>query len=545
MNLKAEKIRLSILDTTLRDGQQTQGVDFSVDAKKTIARALDELGVDYVEGGWPGANPVDDAFFRDAPTLKTASMTAFGMTKRVGISASNDTVLGAVIGAGAPTVCLVGKTHDFHVTTALETTLEENLAAIRQSVAHVIAQGREAMFDAEHFFDGFKANPDYALDCVAAAAEAGARWVVLCDTNGGTLPHEVREIVAEVIERVPGDRLGIHTHNDTEHAVANTLAAIDAGVRHLQGTLNGLGERCGNANLVTLIPTLLLKEPYASRYELGVDPSKLGGLTKLSRMLDRLLDRAPDPHAPYVGQAAFAHKAGLHASAILKDPTTYEHIPPQTVGNARVVPMSSQAGRANLRQRLAEAGVEVDREDPRLGRLLERVKELEESGYAYDSAEASFVVLAHDFLGLSKSFFDVERFRVSIERRNNAVGQMVTVSEAVVVIVDGEGQRLISAAQSPVDPDSPDHGPVDALARALQKDLGSYQGYIEDLELVDFRVRIIGRGTDAVTRVWIDSQDGQGQLWTSMGVSANVVDASFQALVDAIRFKLIRDGAPG
>ncbi len=262
-------------------------------------------------------------------------------------------------------------------------------------------------------------------------------------------------------------------------------------------------------------------------------------------MLDRLLDRAPDPHAPYVGQAAFAHKAGLHASAILKDPTTYEHIPPQTVGNARVVPMSSQAGRANLRQRLAEAGVEVDREDPRLGRLLERVKELEESGYAYDSAEASFVVLAHDFLGLSKSFFDVERFRVSIERRNNAVGQMVTVSEAVVVIVDGEGQRLISAAQSPVDPDSPDHGPVDALARALQKDLGSYQGYIEDLELVDFRVRIIGRGTDAVTRVWIDSQDGQGQLWTSMGVSANVVDASFQALVDAIRFKLIRDGAPG
>ncbi|MEM8754748.1 MAG: citramalate synthase, partial [Pseudomonadota bacterium] len=386
--------RLSLFDTTLRDGQQTQGVDFSGDDKRKIALALDGLGIDYVEGGWPGANPTDSDFFAAAPKLKAATFTAFGMTKRAGRSAANDEVLAEVVNAGTPAVCLVGKSHDYHVDKALGITLDENLANIRDSVAHLVAEGREALFDAEHFFDGYKANPDYALRCLDAAMEAGARWVVLCDTNGGTLPAEMAEIVGAVAERVPGDRLGIHTHNDTETAVAGSLAAVDAGARQIQGTLNGLGERCGNANLVSLIPTLLLKEPWRSRFEIGVTEDRLPQLTAASRMLDELLNRAPNRHAAYVGAAAFAHKAGLHASAIVKDPSTYEHVPPEAVGNERIVPMSNQAGRSNLLRRLAEAGIEAEEDDPRLGALLRDVKEKEDQGFSYDSAAASFQLLA-------------------------------------------------------------------------------------------------------------------------------------------------------
>ncbi|CUH76741.1 2-isopropylmalate synthase [Tropicibacter naphthalenivorans] len=535
------KEKLYLYDTTLRDGQQTQGVQFSTAEKHRIVEALDALGVDYIEGGWPGANPTDSAFFDEVGKTR-AVMTAFGMTKRAGRSAENDDVLAAVTNAGTPAVCLVGKTHDFHVTTALGISLEENRENIRASVAHLVALGREALFDAEHFFDGYKANPEYALACLREALEAGARWIVLCDTNGGTLPHEIGAIVREVIAAgIPGARLGIHTHNDTEMAVAGSLAAVDAGARQIQGTLNGLGERCGNANLTALIPTLLLKEPYASRFDTGVTAEALKGLTRVARMLDDILNRVPAKQVAYVGASAFAHKAGLHASAILKDPTTYEHIEPGLVGNRRVVPMSNQAGQSNLRRRLADAGLSVEKGDPALARILDRVKAREAEGYSYDTAQASFELLAREELGQLPEFFEVKRYRVTVERRKNKYDRMVSLSEAVVVVKVG-GEKKLSVSES-MDDCGNDRGPVNALAKALAKDLGPYQSMIDDMRLVDFKVRITQGGTEAVTRVIIDSEDGQGRRWATVGVSANIVDASFEALLDAVRWKLIRDGA--
>jgi 2-isopropylmalate synthase len=537
------RARLSLFDTTLRDGQQTQGVDFSADDKRRIARALDALGIDYVEGGWPGANPTDSDFFREPGTLGRATLTAFGMTKRAGRSAENDEVLAEVINAGTPAVCLVGKSHVFHVETALGITRAENLENIRASVRRLTDLGREALFDAEHFFDGFEADADYALACLDAAMEGGARWVVLCDTNGGTMPDRAAEVVAQVCARIPGIHVGIHAHDDTGQAVAVSLAAVLAGARQVQGTLNGLGERCGNANLCTIIPTLMLKAPFRDRFETGVDEAGLASLTRVSRMLDDVLNRQPNRHAPYVGAAAFAHKAGLHASAILKDPSTYEHIPPETVGNARVIPMSNQAGRSNLIRRLAEAGIETAPDDPRLSTLLAEVKEREDRGYAYDSAQASFELLAREHLGQTPAFFAVERFRVTVERRHNAVGEEVTVSEAVVV-VNVDGERMISASES-LDPVSKrDQGPVNALVRALKRDLGKYQAYIDDMTLTDFKVRILTGGAEAVTRVLIEHRDSRGARWSTVGVSANIVDASAQALLDAVTWKLIRDQAP-
>lgn len=533
------KERLYLYDTTLRDGQQTQGVQFSTAEKITIATALDALGVDYIEGGWPGANPTDSAFFDTAPKTR-AKMTAFGMTKRAGFSAENDDVLAAVMNAGTDTVCLVGKTHDFHVTTALGISLEENTDNIARSIRHLVDQGREALFDAEHFFDGFRANPDYALTAVKAAYDAGARWIVLCDTNGGTMPAEVGRITAEVIAAgISGDHLGIHTHNDTENAVACSLAAVDAGARQIQGTLNGLGERCGNANLTTLIPILLLKEPYASAYDTGISLEGLAGLTRISRSLDEILNRVPMKQAAFVGSSAFAHKAGLHASAILKDPTTYEHIPPELVGNARIIPMSNQAGQSNLRRRLESAGLTIAKGDPALGLILDQVKAREADGYSYDTAQASFELLARQALGQMPDLFEVKRYRVTVERRKNKYDQMVSLSEAVVVIkVDGE--KRLSVSES-MDKDGCDRGPVNALSKALVKDLGQYSAMLEDMHLVDYKVRITQGGTEAVTRVIIDSEDGQGRRWSTVGVSANIVDASFEALLDAIRWKLIRD----
>ncbi|MEP3440444.1 MAG: citramalate synthase [Sulfitobacter sp.] len=535
------KQRLSLYDTTLRDGQQTQGVQFSTEEKVTIAAALDALGVDYIEGGWPGANPTDSAFFDAAPKT-SARMTAFGMTKRNGMSAENDDVLAAVMNAGTASVCLVGKTHEFHVKTALGITLAENTENIAKSIAHLVAQGREALFDAEHFFDGYKSNPAYALEAIRAAYDAGARWVVLCDTNGGTLPSEISRITAEVIAAgISGDRLGIHTHDDTENAVACTLAAIDAGARQLQGTLNGLGERCGNANLTTLIPILKLKEPYASLYEIGVSEDALKALTRTSRMLDEILNRVPQKQAGFVGSSAFAHKAGLHASAILKDPSTYEHIDPAVVGNARIIPMSNQAGQSNLRRRLSSAGLEVAKGDPALAQILDEVKAREAEGYSFDTAQASFELLARRVLGEMPDLFEVKRYRVTVERRKNKYDRMISLSEAVVVVkVDGE--KRLSVSES-MDETGSDRGPVNALSRALVKDLGRYSEYLEDWRLVDFKVRITQGGTEAVTRVIIDSEDGQGRRWSTVGVSANIVDASFEALADAIRWKLIRDKA--
>ncbi|MGR3618042.1 MAG: citramalate synthase [Roseovarius sp.] len=535
------KTRLTLYDTTLRDGQQTQGVQFSTQEKTQIAEMLDTLGLDYIEGGWPGANPTDSAFFDAAPQTR-ARMTAFGMTKRAGRSAENDEVLAAVLNAGTKSVCLVGKTHVFHVETALGITLKENLDNIARSIAHLVAQGREALFDAEHFFDGYKADPAYALSCLHAAHDAGARWIVLCDTNGGTLPAEIAEITRAVIaDGIPGAHLGIHTHNDTETAVAGSLAAVEAGARQIQGTLNGLGERCGNANLTALIPTLLLKEPYASRYETGITLDALKTLTRASRTLDDILNRVPMRQAAYVGASAFAHKAGLHASAILKDPSTYEHVDPELTGNARIIPMSNQAGQSNLRRRLAEAGIEVAPGDPALAAILDEIKDREDQGYSYDTAQASFELLARRALGRLPQFFEVKRYKVTVERRKNKRNQMVSLSEAVVVVKIGEA-KMLSVSES-MDETGSDRGPVNALSKALAKDLGPYQQFIDDIHLVDFKVRITQGGTEAVTRVVIDSEDSTGRRWSTVGVSPNIVDASFEALLDAITWKLVHEGA--
>ncbi len=527
--------RIYLYDTTLRDGAQTSGIDFSVEDKKAIARALDRLGIDYVEGGWPGANPGDSSFFADPPQMDRARLSAFGMTRRAGRSASNDPGLQAVLDVSAPVVCLVGKTWDFHVRLALGVSEEENLTLIADSIRACRERGKEVLFDAEHFFDGYKANPDHALACVRTACEAGARWVVLCDTNGGSQPAEIRRIVTDVIAHVPGDRLGIHCHNDTEQAVANSLAAVEAGVRQIQGTINGLGERCGNANLCTILPTLMLKEEYAGRFETGVSEEGLKLLTSTSRLLDELLNRAPNRHQPYVGASAFAHKGGLHVSAVLKDPRSYEHVPPEAVGNERHILVSDQAGRSNILARLAEVGIDLDAKDPRVDKLLNAVKEREFKGYSYDGADASFELMARRVLGQVPEYFRVERFRVLVERRYNAKGVLVSVSEATVK-AQVDDREYLSVAEGT--------GPVNALDLALRKDLGKYSRYIEGLRLVDFKVRIFDGGTDAVTRVLIESCDETGRRWFTVGVSANIVDASFVALLDSLNYKLYIDRAP-
>src|SRR4051794_24007678 len=365
--------RLYLFDTTLRDGAQTNGVDFTLTDKIAIIRMLDELGIDYVEGGYPGANPTDTQLFSEERELDT-TFTAFGMTRRPGRSTSNDPGLVALLEAKADAICFVAKSWDYHVRVALETTLEENLASIRDSVRAAKAKGREVLLDCEHFFDGYKANPQFALACAKTAYDEGARWVVLCDTNGGALPHEVETIVGEVVKVIPGDHVAIHAHNDTEQAVANSLAAVRAGARQIQGTLNGLGERCGNANLVSIIPTLKLKPQFADKFDIGISEAKLKTLAHVSHMLDEMLNRAPNRHAPYVGDSAFATKAGIHASAIVKDPATYEHVVPDTVGNSRKLLVSDQAGKSNVLAELERIGMRVSKDDSRLTRLLDEVK---------------------------------------------------------------------------------------------------------------------------------------------------------------------------
>ncbi|MCV9965876.1 citramalate synthase [Pararhizobium sp. BT-229] len=526
------KERIHLFDTTLRDGQQTPGIDFSVEDKIAIATLLDEFGMDYVEGGYPGANPTDTEFFSKKRT-KNARFVAFGMTKRAGVSASNDPGLTSLLQAQSDAICLVAKSWDYHVRVALGCSNEENLESIQASVEAVVASGKEAMIDCEHFFDGYKANPAYALACAKTAFDAGARWVVLCDTNGGTQPPEIRDIVAAVIAHgVPGANLGIHAHNDTGQAVANSLAAVEAGVRQIQGTLNGIGERCGNANLVTLIPTLALKDAYNSRFETAIDADRLQELTQLSHSFDELLNRSPDHQMPYVGASAFATKAGIHASALLKDPRTYEHVTPESVGNLRKVMVSDQGGKANFINALKRRGILVSKDDPKLDKLISIVKEREATGYAYEGADASFAILAQRILGSVPDFFLVESFRVMVERRFDANGNLKTVSEAVVkVSVDGESTMSVAEG----------HGPVNALDLALRKDLGKYQSEIEDLELVDYKVRILNGGTEAITRVLIESVDAAGARWWTVGVSDNIIDASFQALMDSIVFKLLKN----
>ncbi|TIL43364.1 citramalate synthase [Mesorhizobium sp.] len=524
--------RLYLFDTTLRDGQQTPGIDFSVEDKIAIAGLLDGFGVDYIEGGYPGANPTDTAFFAKHRTA-TAKFVAFGMTKRAGASASNDPGLAALVQSKSDAICFVAKSWDYHVRVALGCTNEENLEAIKASVEAAIGSAKEALVDCEHFFDGFKANPAYALACARTAYDAGARWVVLCDTNGGTQPSEVRTIVEKIIEAgIPGDHLGIHAHDDTGQAVANSLAAVEAGVRQIQGTLNGIGERCGNANLISIVPTLALKPAFSSRFETGISAEALAGISRLSRAFDELLNRAPEAQAPYVGGSAFATKAGIHASALAKEPATYEHVPPEAVGNRRRVMVSDQGGKANFLAELKRRGIEMPKDDHRLDALISVVKEREAEGYAYEGADASFELLARKMLHGLPEFFSVTSFRCMVERRFDANGQLKTVSEAIVkVLVDGEEKMSVAEG----------HGPVNALDIALRKDLGKFQNEIADLELADFKVRILNGGTEAITRVLIESHDATGARWWTVGVSENIIDASFQALMDSIVYKLMKN----
>jgi 2-isopropylmalate synthase len=524
--------RVYLYDSTLRDGAQTQGVDFSPADKIAIARELDRLGIDYIEGGWPGANPTDDAFFAEAPVLTRARLAAFGMTRRAGRSAANDPGLQALMVPSAKVITMVGKAWDFQVEVALGIALEENLRMIGESVALVKSRVSEVMLDAEHFFDGYRANPQYALECVSVAYAAGARWVVLCDTNGGALPHEIEEIVGAVCKVVPGSHVGVHCHNDSDNAVANSLAAVRAGARQVQGSLNGLGERCGNANLVSVIPNLVLK----MGYETGVSPNDLTKLTHVSRSLDERLNRAPNRNAPYVGESAFAHKGGLHVSAVEKDPRCYEHIAPELVGNRRHIVVSDQAGRSNILARFREIGLDVEPSDPRLAQLVEEVKLREYNGYAYDGAEASFELLARRILAGLPEFFRLFSFRVIDERRWNAKNELVTLSEATIK-ADVKGSLLMAVAEG--------NGPVSALDAALRKVLTPEYPLLADLRLVDYKVRILNpkAGTGALTRVMIESADHHGERWSTVGVSTNIIDASYNALHDSITYLLIRDGA--
>ena len=515
--------KLSLFDTTLRDGQQTPGVTFSLEDKLAVIAMLDKLGVNYIEGGYPGGNPTDNALFAEARMSK-ATFTAFGMTKRAGRSVSNDPGLQTLLQANSKAICFVAKSWDYHVRVALGCTNAENLESINESVKAAKSAGKEVLVDCEHFFDGYKANPDYATACATAAYDAGARWVVLCDTNGGTLPPEVSQIVSTLTKIIPGSHLGIHAHNDTEQAVANSLAAVDAGVRQIQGTLTGIGERCGNANLISLIGTLGLKPVYTSRFEISADLSQL---THVSRAFDELLNRAPFAQAPYVGKSAFATKAGIHASAIAKEPETYEHVKPESVGNRRAILISDQAGRSNLISELQRIGLAVAKDDARLDHLLRLVKEREAQGYAYDGADASFELLARRTLGTVPHYFDVLSFQVNVGQRDGAM-----YSEAHVKVKVGD-DVLISAGEG--------NGPVSALDVALRKDLGKYQRFIENMDLVDYKVRILNGGTSATTRVMIESRDDKGQRWFTVGVSPNIVEASFQALLDAITFKLLKE----
>ena len=523
--------RIYLYDTTLRDGGQTQGIDFAVADKVAIAAMLDQLGIDYVEGGWPGANPTDDGFFADPPALAHARLTAFGMTRRAGRSAANDPGLAALFQSKVDAVTLVGKSSAAQVALALAVPLDENLRMIEDSIAEASRRVPEVMFDAEHFFDGYVADPGYALACLEVARRGGARWIILCDTNGGRLPHEIAAIVERVATVIPPEELGIHTHNDTENAVANTLAAVRAGARQVQGTLNGLGERCGNANLVSLIPTLMLK----MGYQTGVTDAGLRHLTDLSRALDERLNRIPDRHAAYVGACAFTHKAGLHASAVAKDPRAYEHVPPETVGNRRHIAVSDQAGRANLLTRLGEIGLAAPGEAA-LRELLAAVKEREANGYAYEGAEASFELLARRALGQVPDHFRLISFRIIDERRYNARNALVTLSEATIKVEVGGTTRMIVAEGN---------GPVHALDTALRQALSPAYPALEHMHLADYKVRILTpeAGAAAVTRVIIESADERGRRWSTVGVSTNVIDASYAALHDAITYKLFAEGA--
>ena len=526
------KDKIYIFDTTLRDGAQTEGVDFSVEDKIKIAKILSKIGVDYIEGGWPGANPVDNEFFDKSPNLGKSKFTAFGMTKKNGVSADNDPNLSSLMNVDCKTVCVVGKTWDFHVKTALGIKKEDNLKNIKETARHFVKSKKEFLFDAEHFFDGYKSNPDYALDCLKQAYDEGARWVVLCDTNGGTLPNEVGEIINKVTKIIPGKNLGIHAHNDTENAVSNSLTAVLAGARQIQGTINGLGERCGNANLMSIIPTLFLKKTFSDKFDLNINKDKLSSLTECSRFLDEVLNKKPNKSMAYVGGSAFCHKGGLHVSAVKKDPKTYEHIDPKEVGNHRNIIVSNQAGRSNIISRLENYGIKIDSKDHKVQKILNEVKEREFSGYSYDGADASFELLANKLLGKLPEYLNVKNYNVNVKKGK----ELKTTADVTFIIDDKE---VYCSGEG--------NGPVNALDNAIRsnfKKVEKYYKYFSDLKLLDYKVRILNTGTGATTRVLIESTDKSGKSWFTIGVSQNIIEASFKALIDSLEYKLFKEKAP-
>ncbi len=517
---------VKIYDTTLRDGTQGEGISFSVTDKLLITEKLDQFGVDYIEGGFPGSNPRDITYFAEAKKLKLkhARLAAFGSTRRAGVKASEDAQLKTLLDAETPVLTLVGKTWTLHVTEILRTTLEENLAMIEDSIRFVTSQGREVVYDAEHFFDGYRANPDYALQTLAAALRGGAANLTLCDTNGGTLVDDFKTIVARVVKEFGGDKVGVHCHNDSGLGVALTLAGVGAGATLVQGTANGYGERTGNANLFTVLPSLFLKMDRTAKCA-----ANLGELRELSLYFDELANLKPDTKAPYIGASAFAHKGGLHANAAQKVKSSYEHIDPALVGNRTRVLVSDMAGRSSIAMKAKELGLELDEKSPAMKTLIDELKELEFRGYEFEAADASLKLLIARALGQAKTFFQVEGYRVTVERR---AGELVAEATVKLKVND---QTVHTVAECT--------GPVGALDKALRLALEGVYPQLKELELRDYKVRILDSraGANARTRVFIESGDGT-DIWGTVGVSDNVIDASWEALTDAVNYKLLQAG---
>lgn len=518
--------RIKLYDTTLRDGTQAEDISFLVQDKVNIAHRLDELGIDYIEGGWPGSNPKDIAFFEaiKGENLAHAKIAAFGSTRRAKVTPAEDNNIQTLLAAEPDVVTIFGKTWDFHVREALRISLEENLELIHDSLAYLKQRVAEVIYDAEHFFDGYKANPEYALKSLQAAAEAQVDCIALCDTNGGTLPHEFPAIMKAVKDAI-SIPLGIHAHNDSECAVANSLTAVDLGAVHVQGTINGFGERCGNANLCSIIPALQLKMGHEM-----ISPQQMAGMRKLSRYVYELANLIPNKHQPYTGNSAFAHKGGVHVSAIQRHPETYEHMRPEKVGNATRVLVSDLSGRSNILVKAEEFGIPLDSKDPVTLEILEEIKEMENKGYQFEGADASFELLMRRALGTVKSYFHVLAFRVIDTRRSEDTNP---ISEATVKVRVG-GKIEHTAADG--------NGPVNALDRALRKALESFYPQISEMNLLDYKVRVLpaGKGTESFTRVLVESGDKESR-WGTVGVSENIIDASYHALIDAIQYKLLKD----
>lgn len=523
-------MKVFVYDTTLRDGSQGEGVSFSVADKIKIARRLDEFGTDYIEGGWPGAVPKDTEFFarmKEAP-LKRARLAAFGSTRKANTDVEEDVLLKHLLDAGTPVVTIVGKSSAWHVTETLRIPVEENLAMIGESVAYLKKHGKEVIFDAEHFFDGYKENREYTMSALRAAVENGVDWLCPCDTNGGTLPHEVHAIIADVVKTFPGVKVAMHPHDDGDCGTANALAAVQAGASQVQGTVNGYGERVGNANLVPIVAALRLKMGYECLSE-----QAMHDLTKLSAFVDEVANIAPNPKAAYVGRNAFTHKAGLHADAISKAPTAYDHIEPQIVGNSRRLLVSEQSGGATIAQKAADLGYEMDKRSPEAKAVLAEVTERERGGYSFEGAEASFDLLLKKATGRYRKLFDLIGFRVLTERRAN---DPEPVTEATLRIRVGDREMLTVAEGD---------GPVHALDGALRNALQSVYPQLAEIRLTDFKVRVVSasEGTAAKVRTIVETTATDGEIWSTVGVSYNIIEASWQALVDAVEYGLLREGA--